>query len=404
MMDARIIAGDALSVLRTLQDESVQCCVTSPPYWGLRDYGSLGQLGLERTPEEYVSNMVLVFREVRRVLRPGSTLWLNMGDCYAGSWGAQSRGAERAEIEPLHRRQVEAYPAGTRTGSLDRTPGLKAKDLIGMPWRLAFALQADGWWLRSDIIWAKPNPMPESVRDRPTKAHEYVFLLANAERYYYDAEAIREPDLGTDHRRSSMECPSLEPSGGLRSPHGGIRTVDGRNGSGRNARDVWSIASQPFRGAHFAVFPEALAERCVLAGSPELTCECGAPLVRLVSREFHPQADVSLSRGRKGCPGQKPLDDSNGWNGFPRGSTHTATIGFERSCECGDGAKTLPGVVLDPFAGSGTTGVVALRHRRRFIGIELNEMYCEMAERRILEATRQRPIPFQTLAPHSKAG
>ena len=187
-----ILHGDSLEMLRTLPDECVQCCITSPPYWGLRDYGVDGQLGLEPTPEQYVEKMVAIFAEVRRVLRPDGTLWLNLGDSYNGGGAAGSESAFAGK--------QGTHKGGMRVGTPNITDSLKPKDLIGIPWRVAFALQQDGWYLRSDIIWSKPNPMPESVRDRPTKAHEYVFLMSKSQRYYYDLESIREqakPWIGT---------------------------------------------------------------------------------------------------------------------------------------------------------------------------------------------------------------
>ena len=364
-MTVRILIGDALARLRELPDESVHCCVTSPPYCGLRDYGTarweggdaacdhlmpMGggtkasglakyanglddetiaakveqrrkqypgeckrcgavrrdeQIGLEPTPEAYVARMVEVFAEVRRVLRPDGTLWLNLGDSYARS---PSRGVkfQSGGSTYLTNRQADE---GNRGPAIP--PGPKEKDLVGIPWRVAFALQDDGWWLRSDIIWHKPNPMPESVTDRPTKSHEYVFLLTKSARYFYDAAAIREPDAGTDHARTVLDGPSLEPSGGLKSRHKGIRTTEGRNGQGRNIRTVWPITTRPFPGSHFATMPPALAERCILAG----------------------------------CP--------------------------------------VGGTVLDPFGGAGTTGLVADRLQRDAVLIELNPAYAEMARERI---------------------
>ena len=259
-----------------IADESVQCCVTSPPYWGLRDYGVAGQLGLERTPAEYVEKIVAVFREVRRVLRKDGTVWLNLGDSYAGSWGAQSR-PDGNDWRPrlqggsmLSARQIKAHPNRPLTGSTKRTPGLKRKDMIGIPWRTAFALQDDGWWLRRDIVWWKPNPMRESVLDRPTSSHEYIFIFSKSARYFYDQEAVRTDDVGSDHKRTILDGqPSLEPTGGLHAPHSGIRTIDGRNGKGANAVSVWRIATQPYRGAHFATFPAELPRRCILAGTRE---------------------------------------------------------------------------------------------------------------------------------------
>ncbi len=371
--------GDALERLREMGDESVQCCVTSPPFFGLRDYGVEGQIGLERTPDEFVARLVEVFREVRRVLRADGTLWLNMGDSYA----TQPKGNPGALSSGLTNNGRNAARANEHRGTIDtsRLPGVKSKDLLGIPWLLAFALRADGWYLRSDIIWAKPNPMPESVTDRPTSAHEHVFLLAKSARYFYDADAIREPDLGTDHPRSVLAGqPSLEPSGGLLNGHAGIRTIEGRNGSGRNKRNVWEIATQPYPDAHFATFPPKLVEPCILAGSSPRACgECGAPWERVVEREFEPQADVANSPALIRNP--KALDPSSGWGDSPRGITRTSTTGWAPSCSHHD--DTGSSVVLDPFAGSGTTGMVALRHNRSFIGIELSPTYAEMARNRI---------------------
>lgn len=319
MAVARILVGDVRHRLADLPDCSIQTCVTSPPYWGLRDYGHDGQIGLEQTPDEYVAELVEVFREVRRVLADDGTLWLNLGDSYAA--GAYS---SRQRLDELG----ERYTGGGVKHSEPRTApsklalGLKPKDLVGIPWRVAFALQADGWWLRQDIIWAKPNPMPESVTDRCTKAHEYVFLLTKSARYYYDAAAIAEPFLHGDMQR---EAKRRKAAGLLRT--GEYMVGSGRNdgdsytgGVGfasakdaRNKRDVWTIATKPYAGAHFAVMPEALAEPCILAGS-------------------------------------RPGD-----------------------------------LVLDPFTGSGTVGVVALRHDRDFIGTELNPEYAALAEARIYD-------------------
>ena len=297
--------GDALNVLRTMPAQSINTCVTSPPYWGLRDYGIDGQLGLEPTPEEYVANLVEVFREVRRVLRDDGTLWLNLGDTYAGSWGSASH---------------DINDKARRTGTNQRPPtsykqkGLKPKDLVGIPWRVAFALQADGWYLRSDIIWHKPNPMPESVTDRPTKAHEYIFLLSKSQKYYYDADSIKEPSSDLEKSKKRYEKPfggkkaeELLKTDQVHTRIIGMREFDGK----RNKRTVWTVPTQPFPEAHFAVYPPALITPCILAG----------------------------------CP--------------------------------------VGGTVLDPFAGSGTTLLVATQHHRKSIGIELNPEYIEIAKRRL---------------------
>ena len=260
MTTFRLIPGDCLAGLATLPDASVHCCVTSPPYWGLRDYGVDGQLGLEPTPGEYVAKMVAVFREVKRVLRDDGTLWLNLGDSFfsttKGSGGPDSSSTLVGTKAEHNGQRMES-----RMLSAGDT-GIKPKDLVGIPWRVAFALQADGWYLRSDIIWSKPNPMPESVTDRPTKAHEYLFLLSKSERYHYDAAAIAE-----DASRGSAV--SRFDSGKTATHQGGrAQTGERAESDTRNRRSVWTIPTQPFAGAHFAVMPEALVEPCILAGCP----------------------------------------------------------------------------------------------------------------------------------------
>ena len=302
-MSVRILVGDCLKRLRTLPEESIHCVVTSPPYWGLRDYGVAGAIGLEPTLQEHIDAIwSRVFREVRRVLRSDGTLWLNYGDRYAYAPvhppGAQSRGNPGVETSTLSAGQVRAAPKGTHTGSAKRT-GLKPKDLMMMPARVALALQADGWWLRSEIVWHKPNPMPESVRDRPTSTHEKVYLLTKSARYFYDAEAVREEDAGTDHPRNILHRP--EPSGGILPPHRGIRTAEGRNGGGRNLRNLWTIATHPFSEAHFATFPPKLVEPCIKAGTSEKGCcpECGTPWVR--GMEVHDPKE-RLAPGQRGTP------------------------------------------------------------------------------------------------------
>jgi len=314
--DFTLYVGDVRDVLPELPDESVHCCVTSPPYWGLRDYGVAGQLGLEDTPEAYVANLVEVFRAVRRVLRDDGTLWLNLGDSYAGSGPNSNAGFNERFGHGSGAKKQEEQSNGMRRD----VATLKPKDLVGIPWLVAFALRADGWWLRSDIIWSKPNPMPESVTDRPTKAHEYVFLLAKSERYFYDADATREPHCAIVQARL-RESPPIDParkSKGIAHPGkiGGPALPGGDNSLicnplGRNARTVWTVTSEPFAEAHFATFPQALARRCILAGSPE------------------------------------------------------------------------GGTVLDPFSGAGTTGVVAVKHARRYVGIELSPDYAAMASARL---------------------
>jgi DNA modification methylase len=259
--------GDCLSVLRSMEQGTVDCCVTSPPYFGLRDYGVDGQIGLEPTPDAYVAKLVAVFREVRRVLREDGTLWLNLGDSYATGTKADRQQSTNPGVGANN---PEAQNSVPRIG----TPvGLKTKDLIGIPWRVAFALQADGWYLRQDIIWHKPNPMPESVRDRCTKAHEYVFLLSKSERYYFDNEAIKEPCSEATHERAKYRWKRAQNGGGSKESMQG-HNYDNDFGNmavdlekGKNKRSVWTVTTKPYKGAHFATFPPALIEPCVLAGS-----------------------------------------------------------------------------------------------------------------------------------------
>jgi len=268
MQHNTIHCGDSLEWLKTLPDECVQCCVTSPPYFGLRSY--LGkddphkhlELGSEKTPELYVKKMTEVFREARRVLRKDGTLWLNMGDSYAGS--NQGTGTRNPTAKQASNKGTNYIATRAHKSLLANVHGLKPKDLVGVPWRLAFALQADGWWLRSDIIWHKLNPMPESVRDRPTKAHEYIFLMSKSAKYYYDTEAIREEGSRYEWNTQKFKC------GDITKHH---RSTQGKEeadpSAGRNKRTVWAVATQPFKEAHYATFPPKLIEPCILAGCPK---------------------------------------------------------------------------------------------------------------------------------------
>jgi len=381
----------------------VQCCITSPPYWGLRDYGNPGQLGLEKTPDAYVAKLVEVFREVRRVLRDDGTLWLNLGDSYwsdslsrkdpiESMWGNRP-GSDLSE----GRDKIPSY--NKRGGLGQRPPGLKPKDLVGIPWRVAFALQADGWWLRSDIIWHKPNPMPEAVTDRCTKAHEYIFLLTKSAKYFYDAVAIREPASSnpiTSARRNRADFGTVGTVAlqGSKFGQSGKGENSAYRGDERNRRSVWTITTQPFKGAHFAVFPETLVEPCLLAGTSERGCcpVCGAPWKRIVERTGGRDWHNDKSKA-KGIPGE-----ILGEGGYKRGQSSTplitpetqvfiTTVGWEPSCSCSEHAP-VPCRVLDPFAGSGTTGAVAQKYGRDSVLIELNPAYVEIATTRFADKSR----------------
>lgn len=260
-----LLHGDCLEILPMLASGSIQCCVTSPPYWGLRDYGVDGQLGLEETPEAYTECMTEVFKGVNKALRKDGTLWLNLGDSYAhpntgghGATGGRDKSTLQSKMPPINTTPIKK----------NMPPGLKHKDLVGIPWRTAFALQADGWYLRSDIIWSKPNPMPESVTDRPTKAHEYIFLMSKSGKYYYDYEAIKEPAQDWGNRdRSNWSRRTQADKMGIK-PHMGGEKCNFKD-CGRNKRSVWTITTKPYPGAHFAVFPPELIEPCILAGTKE---------------------------------------------------------------------------------------------------------------------------------------
>ena len=386
-MNHRIIQADVMKGLASLPDESVQCVVTSPPYWGLRDYGVEGQIGLEATPEEYVEKMVAVFREVKRVLRQDGTIWLNMGDCYAAAPVGNFTGSALW----YEGRDCSGH---ITSGQIDkvRASGLKPKDLLGMPWRLAFALQADGWWLRSDIVWSKPNPMPESVTDRPTKSHEYLFLLAKSSSYFYDADAIREKqDEETRycetfrHGKYTQNC-AFE--GKIKPDNYPTTTKEVPGHCGRNRRTVWEIPTQPFPEAHIATFPEALVEPCIKAGTSERgACpRCGSPWERVVERAQLPRDKKDPEQSNR--DGGLTIEQSWERSGLSHneiaqwyGNNPPTTTGWSQSCTCG--GEPVPCVVLDPFAGSGTVAKVARDLGRSSIGIELNPAYVEMQKKRL---------------------
>jgi DNA modification methylase len=377
-MRNEILVGDALERLKEIPDGSVQCCVTSPPYWGLRNYQVDGQLGLENTPEEYVSKLVTIFREVKRVLRKDGTLWLNLGDSYntqpAGNTKPRSGGGNGRGRFKMDKGKAQEAMFKRKTQRLDKS--LKPKDLVGIPWRVALALQADGWWLRSDIIWSKPNPMPESVTDRPTKAHEYIFLLTKSAKYYYDADAVREPNLVP---LESVWRPSGYPDKKNGETQSSMRSMksgqDKWNPLGRNLRSVWTITTNPYSGAHFATFPPEIPERCIRAGTSERGCcqKCGSPLERITEKEG---ATTIAERGydtHQLAQERGMLNTSRSWKGGDVPVAKYTTIGWRPSCTCN--VLTKPCLVLDPFAGSGTTIEITAKLGRDYIGIELNEDY-----------------------------
>jgi DNA modification methylase len=392
MHSTRIILGDCIEGLRTLPDASVHCCVTSPPYWGLRDYGHDGQIGLEQTPEEYVARMVEVFRAVRRVLREDGTLWLNLGDSYATGAGkvgdCPGGGTQGERWRGGHEDNHGKVGPATQPNRMP-LPGLKPKDLVGIPWRVAFALQADGWWLRQDIIWHKPNPMPESVTDRCTKAHEYLFLLAKSQRYYYDAEAVKEAASHTGKTVKTNGAAGMDGFGdGMRTRAGFSRGIV--VGETRNRRSVWTITTKPYSGAHFAVMPPDLVEPCVRAGTSERGCcpHCGAPWERVVERDRQPTRPGVESKVyavppvAEGSPLRSHAGDICGNRDPMRHCTVTQTAGWRPTCTCPT-HDPIPCTVLDPFAGSGTTLAVAIANGRSGIGCELNPDYIALAEERI---------------------
>lgn len=394
MTTQHIITGDCIAGLQTLPDASVHCCVTSPPYWNLRNYNHDGQIGLEETPEEYLEKISAVFAEVYRVLRDDGTLWLNIGDSYSGGktgradTGRTFFGKVTRTTEPGETSQRRP-PAGTRE-----------KNLLGIPWRVAFALQEAGWYLRQDIIWVKPSPMPESVRDRCTKAHEYLFLMSKSPRYFYDGYAISERAIDpTGHEyagewrrdRELSEQEGLLRAGGsvachTRDDNGNVPHYSSGYGLRRNRRSWWNVATSPFPGAHFAVMPVALVEPCIQAGTSEEGCcqKCGAPLSRIIERTRVTRERPNRLVKRTGESGQGNVcpNDAAG--------VSLTTSGWEPGCDCGAAATAC--TVLDPFAGSGTTLAVAAALGRNAIGCELNPEYAEMARQRIRKARESRAL------------
>ncbi len=449
-----ILHGHVIEVLRTLPPDSVHCVVTSPPYWGLRTYGTepqvwggspecahqwemvtvpsgngqtthpmvaatlntasatrlprlsascvqcgawKGELGLEPTPELYVNHLAGVFDEVRRVLRSDGSLWLNLGDTYC-THPAGLTGTKRWKASTL---AIRDHTGAEQAGSIDkRSPNLKEKDLVGIPWKVAFELRQRGWYLRADLIWSKKNPMPEPVRDRPTRSHEYVFLLTKSRRYFYDAEAVREPlqESSLKRLRHHLPSPTDNPAYRSKHPQGDFRRypmLGNTDPRGRNLRSVWRIATQPYAGAHFATFPEALPEVCIRAGTSErgACASCGTPWTHRVRAEgggighdWHPNKDLAVGRGQGiAAPG---IHD---------GTYRRVDLGFHKACSCAT-RRVVPCHVLDPFMGSGTTLAVARRLRRRSIGIDLNPEYAALARERIDLAVPADLAPSEAVA------
>ena len=406
---------NADSRLFPLADRSVHMIVTSQPYWGLRDYDVDGQIGLEKTIEEYIAVMLEVGREMWRVLRDDGTLWMNIGDSYAGSWGnyhPTGKGGQREKSTERYDRR--AYADKGFLPPTANVPGLKPKDLCGIPWEIALAFRRAGWYLRRDIIWHKPNPMPESATDRPTTSHEYIFLFSKSQRYYYDGEAVKEKaNPEGSHKRGNGK-------GKLKiSPYGkqSLKTLE-TPASGRNRRSVWKIATTPYKEAHFATFPPALPEICIKAGTSERGCcpVCGAGWVRVIE---------SKPATSKDCPKTQAAHEARGGTGKPVGTVgksgsgrkegYSITTGWAPSCKCWQtlpvpdlprtrndrkrrhqdlsndwrfraycyAGETIPAIVLDPFIGSGTTALVARKLRRDAVGLDLSAEYLTMARRRL---------------------
>ena len=466
---SKIIIGDCLVKLKEILDESIDCCITSPPYFGLRDYGTAkweggndpkcdhkgkpfstkasldanfgnkqrekldteffkeicgkcgakridDQIGLEETPQAYVDKLVQVFQEVRRVLKPEGTLWLNLGDSYAGGGG----GDYGSGLNVNSKADGKVNPSLL---SKIKVQGIKTKDMIGIPWMVAFALRADGWYLRQDIVWHKPNPMPESVTDRCTKAHEYIFLFAKSQKYYFDHYAIREQGsddtiprllrgVSEDHKNingapgqtpHSMNKPrknftkEMGGNGSSFIDHSGYHKADGTliSDGMRNKRDVWTVTTKPFREAHFATFPEDLIRPCVRAGCPRFVCKkCGKARENIIvannpCKEFMENDD----RTDAAAPGSfttrqsiKSLHRNEG------GVYSSAKVTGLTDCGCGEDFEA--GTILDPFSGAGTTGVVAKDNNRSYIGIELNPLYVKMAEKRIDDVASNSLVDF----------
>lgn len=420
MSTVTLLTGDVIDVLKTLPDQSVHACLCSPPFFGLRDYGTgtwqggdpnckhtvsnqvedrkakgaitnavrpgaprtcrkCGalridrQIGLENSVEEYVTRLVEVFREVRRVLRNDGTLWLNLGESFASkSTGSVSAGTKQ-------RTQMGSFGRPDKISS-----GFKPKDLMMIPARVAIALQSDGWYLRQDIIWAKSNKMPESVKDRPTINHEHIFLLAKSRRYFYDGEAVKEDGAGTlpwgnkrNFKMNDNGAQGRHGSSSMFSAGSKQEFIDKWYSGKRQRRSVWNIPTKPYKGAHFATWPEALVEIMLLAATSEKGCcpACGAPYKRIVEKEMPPLRKVVTAGpvGGHGLLGGNRFDDP----------IKTTTTGWQPSCKCPGDLEPGPCTAIDIFSGAGTTGVVCVKHNRNYIGIDLNPSNHDLARERI---------------------
>jgi DNA modification methylase len=378
-----------------IPDDHVDCVITSPPYWGLRDYNHDGQIGMEQTPEAYVENLVKVFRQVRRILKPSGTLWLNLGDTYWGGKG-QSAAAWTTENGDHYHKEAVSWAGKGETRPQDRRHAvIKPKDLVGIPWMVAFALRADGWYLRQDIIWAKPNPLPESVGDRCTKSHEHIFLLTKSRDYYYDGEAIKEPANYDGRRQITMngsdkykDFTGTEGKTQSMAQPGHQRWKQNEAGEYvRNRRSVWTVPTRGYPGAHFAVFPEELIVPCVKAGTSEKgNCpSCGNPWERVTEPLFKVEHDgktetdypENSNANRVALLRQAAREQGMEYN------PARITVGWQPTCACKIDHELLRPIVFDPFGGAGTTAVVAKAHGRDYLIQELNPDYVADIHRRL---------------------